>query len=287
MKANFQHLGFEQVETSFLCYWVKSPLFGFHWHYHPELEITYVHRGMGIRLVGNHVSEFQEGDFVFLGSNLPHTWISDDDFNASSENMEVVVLQFPIELFAQPWLSLPEMGNIRKLFQLADRGISFSPGIREAAAQILLGMPDQDGFERFQSLLSLLHLLGKDEAPSLLASKGFTPSLQVKSEKRILTVCQYIHNHFTEPISLDKMAEMAHMNPASFCRFFKKMTGQTLIEYVNDLKIGKACNLLISDQNKSIADIAFIAGFNSQTLFNRKFLKKKGMTPGAFRKTFN
>ena len=286
MKANFQHLGFDQVEDSFLCYWVHSPFFGFHWHYHPELEITYVHRGQGIRLVGNNVGQFQEGDFVFLGSNLPHTWISDDDFKNGPENMEVVVLQFPPQLFSESWLQISEMANLRKLLQLADRGVTFSDKIRKQARGILINMTEQKGFERFQNLMSLLHLLGSEKEPGLLASSNFSPSLNQASEERLLRVCQFIHDHFTEPLRLEEVAGLANMNPTSFCRFFRKMTGQTFMDYVLDLRIGKACNMLIQRDNKSISEIAFRAGFQSQTLFNRNFLRKKGMTPSVFRRQF-
>lgn len=286
MKASFQHLGFENVDDSFLCYWVRSSLFGFHWHYHPELEITYVHRGQGIRLVGNNVSDFRAGDFVFLGSNLPHTWISDDDFNQSEEQMEVVVLQFPSQLFSSSWLQLSEFANLKRLLAYGDRGITFSEKIRKKAANILIEMTTMNGFERFCLLLSLLHLLGSDPAWNLLASSNFSPSLDHTSEQRILRVCRYIHEHFTERIQLENIAALAHMNAAAFCRFFKKMTGQTLIEYVTDLRIGKACNLLINNEKRSISEITHVSGFNSQTLFNRAFLKKKGMTPKMFRAKF-
>ena len=286
MKANFQHLGFAHVTDSFLCYWVRSPYFGFHWHYHPELEITYVHQGQGVRLVGNNVGHFREGDFVLLGSNLPHTWISDDDFNQGPDQMEVVVLQFPPQLFSETWLDIPEMANLQRLLKNGGRGISFSTPVKEQAAQILIKMTEQNGFERFQQLMNLLHLLGSDNQPEYLASAAFTPSLNQATEQRLLKVCQYIHDQFTEPIRLDEVAALAHMNATSFCRFFRHMTGQTLMEYVIDLRIGKACNLLIDSNKKSISEIAYLSGFQSQTLFNRKFLQKKGMTPRVFRQQF-
>ena len=286
MKANFQHLGFDHVEDSFLCYWVRSPFFGFHWHYHPELEITYVHHGQGIRLVGNNVGNFSSGDFVFLGSNLPHTWISDDDFKQKPDNMEVVVLQFPPQLFSKEWLEIPEMANVQRLFKNAGRGIRFSPEVKAKAVAILLEMTELAGFERFQQLLSLLHLLGSEKKPTLLASAGFIPTLNSATEQRILTVCKFIHDHFTEVIKLDEVALLANMNTSAFCRFFRKMTGQTVMDYVTDLRIGKACNLLIEQDKKSISEIAYQAGFNSQTLFNRKFLQKKQMTPSLFRQRY-
>ncbi len=74
------------------AFWVKSPVFGFHWHYHSELEITCVKQGRGNRLVADNVSPFAAGDFVFMGSNVPHTWVSDDEFNSAGQAMEVAVL---------------------------------------------------------------------------------------------------------------------------------------------------------------------------------------------------
>lgn len=285
MKANFQHLGFDTVSESFLCYWVRSDRFGFHWHYHPELEITYVHRGHGMRLVGNDVAPFQAGDFVLLGSNLPHTWISDDDFNAREEQMEVVVLQFPADLFSTAWLNMPEMGNLQRLFGQVERGISFQGEVRHQAADILMEMTTTKGFSRFQYLLQILDLLGGTEEKRFLSSADFSPSLDHSSEDRLLRVCQHIHQAFTDPIVLKDIADLAHMNPSAFCRFFKKMTGKSLMEYVNELRIGKACNLLIASEQHSIGDISYLSGFKSQTLFNRQFLRIKGMSPREFRKS--
>ena len=286
MKADFQHLGFDNVADSFLCYWVKSPMFGFHWHYHPEFEITYVHHGQGTRLVGNNVSNFEVGDMVLLGSNLPHTWISDDDFNKRGKDMEVIVLQFPQQLFSTDFLSMSEMHNINYLLSNADRGITFSDEVKKKAAKILHNIAQTSGFESYHQLLALLNLLGSDAHVSFVATQGFIPTLNDRTEERILKVCTYIHEHFVQPIKLDEVAELIFMNSTSFCRFFKRMTGQTFMEYVNDLRIGKACNLLISQEKQSISEIAHLAGFNSLALFNRIFLKKKKMTPTQFRKQF-
>ena len=286
VKAGFQHLGFNQAEDSFYCYWVRSDYFGFHWHYHPELEITYVHQGQGIRMVGDNVGYFREGDFVLLGSNLPHTWISDDDFKQKSEQMEVIVLQFPPHFFSPAWLRMPEMSSLARLLTMVDRGISFSEATKESAVPILTQLIEAQGIRRISLLLELLHVLGHDRTPQYLASSGFSPSLSTSAEERLLKVCRHLHDHFTQPIRLAELAQLANMNTSAFCRFFRRMTGQSVSEYLSDLRIGKACNLLIDRQQNSISAIAHEAGFNSQTLFNRTFQNKKGMTPSAFRKQF-
>jgi AraC-like DNA-binding protein/quercetin dioxygenase-like cupin family protein len=284
MKAQFQHLGFDNKPEALRCYWVKAPHFGFHWHYHPEIEITYVHKGHGIRLVGDNVNYFEAGDFVFLGSDLPHTWISDDDFNKKTDQMEVIVLQFLPTLFSEDWLNMTEMKNIRRLLQSAKRGLRFSPERRELAAQKLRAITHLEGFERFSKILDLLNFLGQEEAFDFLASKAYIPPLNNQTEQRLLRVCQYIHDAFTRPIKLSEVAQLANMNASAFCRFFKKSTGQSLSEYISDLRIGKACNLLLGNPDMSIAEVAYKSGFSSQTLFNRSFLKKKDMTPSSFRK---
>lgn len=283
-KANFQHLGFDKLSEGIQSYWVKTPQFGFHWHYHPELEITYVHKGQGVRMVGNNVDYFEEGDFIFLGSNLPHTWITDHEFNQRNENIEVIVLQFSPHLFSEEWLRLSEMKNIKQLLDQSNRGIAFSSEFRKHAADLLLNMVEKNGLERFTAMLNLLDFLGQESKMKLLASPNYLPSLKSTTEKRLMDVCQYIHEEFTNPISLEEVAKIANMNIASFCRFFKKSTGQTFVNYVSDLRIGKACNLLLDQHTRNISQIAHESGFRSQTVFNKSFIKRKGMTPSAFKR---
>lgn len=286
MRANVQHLGLEQRDRSFECYWVRSPKFGFHWHYHRALEITYVVQGRGIRMVGDNVSYFSSGDLVLLGSNLPHTWISDDEFNISSEEVQVVVLQFLPELFGQEWLALPEMREIKALLQKARRGISFSLETREKAGHLLRQLTNEKGVLGLQTLVSVFHALSKDAQTILLSSKGFIPVLNEVTEERLVRVCQHMHEHFTSVIRLDTLAKLANMNTSAFCRFFSRTTGQTVTDYLNDLRIGKACNLLIDQPKMTISQVAHTAGYSSQTLFNRCFRRKKGVTPSMFRHQF-
>ena len=152
------------------------------------------------------------------------------------------------------------------------------------AAEKLYALIDASGIQRLTLFLELLDHLGSIQNMELLASNSYQAPLNTISEERILKVCRYVHDHFQEPIELKEIARLANMNPSSFCRFFKKSTGQTLFDYINDLRIGKACNLLLAQREKPIAQIAYEAGFNSQTLFNRTFMQSKAMTPSAFRR---
>ena len=287
MKASYQHFGQGPEQGLYRAFWVRSPKFGFHWHYHSEYEITCVKHGNGTRMVGDNVSTFEDGDVVFLGSNLPHTWISDDDFNLSEDIMEVAVLQFHPSNFPDDILRAVELRNVEYLLNNSQRGFEITGDTQSRVSEMIYRMIDAEGFTRFSLLFELLNQIGASEEKNRLASNAYHAPLNNSSEVRIQRVCQYIHEQFMNPIKLETIAEIANMNATSFCRFFKKSTGHSFFEYMNDLRIGKACNLLLDSRNYSISEIAFRSGFKSQTLFNRIFLRKKNMTPSNFRKLRN
>ena len=280
MRPSFQHLGFDAVDASFLSYWVRSEKFGFHWHYHPECEISYVKKGFGTRMVGDSVEVFKEGDLLFLGSDLPHTLVSDEMMEG---DMEVVVVQFPKEILEARSLEIVELGGIGDLIQKGNRGLSFDEEASVAIGGKLEQLPELEGFDRYHRLLEILNDLSRAKGKSL-ASLAYNPNKSLETEHRIGLVCKHIHEHFTDEVSLEELANMANMNKSAFCRFFKKMTGKTAVEYVNDLRIGRACQLILKD--RSVSQVAFESGFNSLTHFHRCFIDRKRVSPLEYRKHF-
>ena len=92
-------------------------------------------------------------------------------------------------------------------------------------------------------------------------------------------------NNFSNKISLKEVADLIYINESNFCKFFKKTTTTTFSHYLNDLRINAICKrLLVSEEN--INNIAYSCGFESLSYFNRVFLKKKQMSPKAFRKNY-
>ena len=280
-KPSFQHLGFDTVDVSFLSYWVRSERFGFHWHYHPECEISYVKSGFGTRMVGDSVEEFAAGDLLFLGADLPHTLVSDEMMEG---NMEVVVVQFPREILEARSLEIVELGGIGELIRQASRGLSFDKEASEEIGEKLMQLPDLQGFRRYHRLLEILNDLAEAGGRSL-ASLAYNPNKSIENEQRLGLVCQHIHTHFTEEVTLETLAAMANLNKSAFCRFFKKMTGKTAIAYVNDLRVGKACQLLL--KNQSVSETAYASGFNSLTHFHRCFMARKQVSPLEYKKHFS
>ncbi len=99
----------------------------------------------------------------------------------------------------------------------------------------------------------------------------------------IKTILEYIELHYASSITLSELAGVANMNPKYFCRFFRSITHQTPMEYVNMYRIEKAAQMLHSTR-LPVTDICMECGFNDSSNFIKVFRKYKGMTPKQYRK---
>ena len=103
------------------------------------------------------------------------------------------------------------------------------------------------------------------------------------ADPRMARVLAHLHDHFAEPVSIGGMAELACISPSAFHRMFRRHTRMTMVGYINRLRIGRACSMLI-ESAMPIAMIATDVGFTNLSLFNRQFARAKGDTPSNFRK---
>jgi AraC-like DNA-binding protein len=275
MKALFEDIESKKGNQAFLAYSFAIPSFVFKWHYHPEYELTLITQGTGKRLVGDSYQNYEAGDLVLLGPDLPHTWVSNP--SKKKKQVSAVVIQFS-EKFIQSFLHFNEFKEVSSLLASAARGLAFSS--RDLANEVIQ-LPEKLGVEKVTALFLILQKLAHQK-PKKLASDYFRAVRGTENEKRINIICQHVQRHAAEKIALDKVAALVHLSRSAFCKFFKRATGKTLSEYVNDLRIANACELLI-ESDKPINEIAYQTGFDSLTYFNRLFVKKKKMTPRQFR----
>lgn len=282
MKATFESIP-KKLDASFIAYERMEPEFGFNWHYHPEIELTFIRKGSGTRLVGDQLSDFRSGDLVLLGPNLPHTWATRDTVYETGRSASAIVIQFDTRIFGNSLAQNPEFRNIGELLKKAERGIYFSPAEAGSVGQAMAELLEHSGMQRYGRLLLILDHLSLLKNTQLLASPLYAPSYNRDNEARLDRIFQLIHGEFTRSIPLAEAAGLAHMTETSFSRFFKKMVGRSFSDYLNDLRIARACQLL-TETHKNINEIAFSSGFNSTTHFNRMFLRKQGMSPREYRK---
>jgi AraC-like DNA-binding protein len=276
MKAILEDIPSKKGAASFYSTRISVPAFEFKWHYHPEYELTYIVRGSGYRIVGNSHEHFSAGDLVLLGSNLPHTWWGKQEDGSPSE---AIVIQFS-NAFIEPFLQLKESQSIKELLTKASRGLRWDND--QMLFHSIEELGNQGEFNRILSLLSILQTLSQIES-SQLASDSYQNVLSKKFESRINKVCSYLQLHFSESISLKQVADLVYMSESNFCKFFKKATSTTFSDYLNDLRINEACQLLLSSED-NVSKIAHDCGFESMSYFNRVFLRKMNLTPSVFRR---
>jgi AraC-like DNA-binding protein len=277
MKPLLEDLASKMSHHSFVAFAVNQPTFDFYWHYHPEYELTLIINGKGRRLVGNSHENFQSGDLVLIGPGLPHTWVSGRGVKGRSE---AVVIQFSQDFMGR-FADLEELTAINKLLLLAKQGLLFNGKIPASTIQQILLLPEKIGIEKITGLLQILDELSVLKSVSLTSS-FYQPLKGKENENRINKVCQYVQKHAAESLTIHKAATLIHLSPGAFCKFFKRITGKTFSDYVNDIRIANVCNQLVAT-DKQIAEIAFMNGFESLTYFNRVFLKKKRVRPSQYR----
>lgn len=251
-----------------------------YWHYHPEIELVYVNGGSGKRQIGSHISHYTGGDLILIGSNLPHCGFTDKFTGNKSE----IVIQFQPEFINSLTADKPEMHHISLLIERSKFGLAFRGKTKTNIGVRIQNLVEQQGFNRFIGLLSILHDLQGSEDYQILNATGYSMQANVEDNERINRIFNHVKTHFQDAIALDDMAEMAGMTTPSFCRYFKKMSGKTFTTFVNEYRLVHASKLL-SENTLSITEICFESGFNNFSYFNKSFKKFTGKTPSEYRNT--
>ena len=246
-------------------------------HYHPEYEINLVMGCTGTRVVGDSEEAFGPVDLVMVGPSLPHAWKSEDKTN------HVITIQFAKELADYPMLGKRIFAPIRQLLQDSENGLSFEGPEQESIKKKIISLTRMQGFQSVTTFLNILSDMANANRKRLVSGL-FESDLGFSTKsRRIAKVCEYIEQNLDKELSLSDVAALVNMSESAFSHFFKKRTGLTYINYVNNQRIAKACTLL-SDTTLSASEICYDCGFNNKSNFIRIFRKKKNMTPIEYRK---
>ena len=226
----------------------------FFFHYHPYYELCFRTGTKGERLVGNSIEPYNETEMVLLGPNLPHPRASQPDTHGNV--VKNYIIHFSLESLGVEMLSKPEFRHIRRMLDLSQQGICFTEDHINATADRIAELPKLSLSQRFLSLVGILDAF-------------------MEPKNVISRAVRYQFNR-------DEIAAHIGLSVSTFSRFFKRMTGKTLVSYMNELKIRRATELLINS-NDSIFDISFAVGYQNCSYFNKQFKTIIGMTPGEYR----
>jgi AraC-like DNA-binding protein len=258
----------------------------FNWHYHLEFELTLTVNSRGQRYVGDSIEGYGDCDLALLGSNLPHTWMSQERIDPAQPHLAHVFWIRP------EWLhtvidTLTELRPVKALLSASNRGIVFSPATAQAARARIDTMRTLSPAGRLVRFIEVLAILAEDTDYRLLcAPRPENDPIRVVDRPRIDRTLEYIHKHYQTEISIPALADLAAISVSGLHRLFKRHTRLTVGEYIAQLRIGKACALLVSTE-KPVACIADEVGYANLSHFNRQFLAIKDLTPREFRRSYS
>jgi AraC-like DNA-binding protein len=266
--------------TSFVARTYRTPHFEVPWHQHIEYELILFTEGEGVAFAGNHIGEFKTGDIFFLGSNLPHC------FQKAEKEMitSAVVVQFREDFWGKEFLALPECKSIRDLLAESLQGLKLSARARTELAPMIRRLEHLRGIARIIALCECLQRISVDDYRKVSTQE--VKQYNNRHKERIDAIFQFTINNFQDAISLDSVAGHVGMSVPAFCSYFKKSTKKTYVEFLNELRIGHACKLLI-DTQRPVLDICYESGYNTLANFNKQFQRMKKMTPSVYRRRFS
>ncbi|MBB3218871.1 AraC-like DNA-binding protein [Ochrobactrum sp. RC6B] len=254
----------------------------FEWHHHPEFELTLTLNSRGQRFIGNHVAEYDHGDLVLIGPDLPHTWASREKLDETKPHVALVFW------FRREWIDgltggSVELAPIRRLISDAGTAPAFDPALGRRLSADFEALFLHPPAQRLIGLLTILARLAEERTRQPLSS--VIPQQHVGDRSRIDRVLVHIHKHYHAPLRMEELAEIAFLSVSGLHRLFQRHTQMSVSEYLIALRIGESCSRL-SGTNQPIQHIAAEVGYASLANFNRQFRRLRGMSPREYRMSF-
>lgn len=258
------------------------------WHRHSAVELIYFKRGSGTQFIGNSVKPFNDGDIILIGRNLPHYWRFSKNVMDHGDDfcVEVYVIHFEDNFWGDVLPGLPEFREIRKVLADCKRGLQIIEGKDRGISSLIRQIVKSAGAKRISLLIDCLSEISVCKQTQLLTTAGFHSEESEAARCRLQSIYNYTFRNYKKKIDLREIAEVANLHTNSFCRLFKENTGKTYMQFLSEVRVGKACKLLI-ENNLNVKEICYESGFLNFASFHRTFRNITGKTPLAFQKSFN
>ena len=264
------------------------PYFYNHLHRHNEIQITLVLKGEGTLIAGNYMQPFKPGDIYIIGSNQSHIFKSDPEYfnKRSKKSIHALTLFFNPRGAFQNILDLPESKSITKFIAETTYGLMVNEAEEKNIAEKILGMKNTKQAFRIAKFIDLIQTMANISQWKKLSSISSDYSYSDTEGLRMNDVYQYTLEHYADNISLQTIAGIACLTPQAFCRYFKKHTRKTYVNFLNEIRINEACRKITSGDFTSISSIAYETGFSSAVSFNRVFKKIANKPPREYQREY-
>ena len=252
-------------------------------HFHDDYELVAVLNAKGTRFIGDSVSEFHGDEVVLAAPELPHCWQVAGVTNG--KNPKALVIHFSGGFLGERFFETPELACFNSVLKQATRGVLIRDESVEWIADKMDSLLTAKGLKCLLTLLEIFENISVNPNRELLANAGYTNRTSGDDYRRIDIIYEYVNQNFAKVVDLKEVADLVHLSPAAFCRYFKKTTQRTFFEYLKEIKVSHASKLL-RESNLSIAEICYASGYNNVANFNRQFKYVKALNPSSYRKAY-
>lgn len=263
------------------------PNFYPHFHRHTEVQIMWIIEGHGTLAIEQNLFAFEAGDIFYIGANQSHVFKG--DFNkGEKQKVHAVSIFFDPHKKLSPIFNLPEFEELKHFMDHSEVGFQIASEVKAEISVSINELKKSKGIDQILSFIKILtHLMQNRNLHIPLSAEKNMPVEISNYDQRIIDAQNYIRKNFAQnKLTLDRIAKEACMTPQAFCRSFKKRTGITYIEFLNELRVQRACKLLISSTMYNISSVAFNSGFTSLTNFNRVFKSIMKYSPKEYLKRY-
>ncbi|MGI9550522.1 MAG: AraC family transcriptional regulator [Aurantibacter sp.] len=239
-------------------------------------------KSTGTHFIGDNIERFDEGDVILIGKDLPHMWLNDKSyFDQTSDILaEAVAVHFKKDFLGDKFLVAPENKRILELIDKARRGVKFV-NIEGQIIEEIQNLLNLKPFKRMIRFIEILNNLANHENIKVLSSPSYLDTLLKTSNKRLDKIYEFVYNNFKENINSKDVAAFIGMNASAFSRYFKRIHRKTFTTYLNEIRVGYACKLLL-ESDVNITAIGYESGFNNLSNFNRQFKAITKLSPTKY-----
>lgn len=241
-------------------------------------ELSYVLTGSGSRTIGSLTEPFTQGEVVLIPPDIPHVWRFNHDDVDVDGNIGNISIFFDSSLIQSLMDLIPEISESFGRIVRLDHAVSYTGDRRRRIQELMRRMQGMVPEQRVPLMIELLVEISDVSG----AREAGRKSTLTRAEQRLEAVRVYCACNYSRPIGLDDISRYVGMNKSAFCTFMKHCTGMTYSEYLNDMRLAKAKEMLRHTEN-GIAEIALDCGFQNVTYFNRLFKRKYACTPKEMR----
>ena len=257
------------------------------WHAHSEYQLFVVLEGTGTRFIGDSIKSFRPGELILTGPHLPHVWRSDDAYfdRNSSVTTAGIVIYMNENFLGDHILEKEEMVLLKKLFTKSMRGLEFYGSKKIQAIEMMKELVHLQGIPSVIHLLHILEILAGSKEYHYISSKAYDDPFDQHETDRLNKVYEYAFQNFRKKVLLEDLAELLHMTPTSFSRYFTMKNNKPFSRFISEIRIKHACKM-VTETDESIAQICYDWGFNTLSNFNKQFKEIMLKKPLQYKKEF-